>query len=76
MSGIEENYEKLANAIIIQAADDYRKAAKRLKHNPNHRESKETIEEVERFFRSDWYSVLTDVDGEFLLRKLKEEAGL
>lgn len=28
---------------------------------------------IQRFFRSDWYKCLTDVDGEMLLRKLNEE---
>ena len=76
MNGIEANYEKLANAIIIQAANDYRNAAKTLKKYPHNREAKETVEEVERFLLSDWYSTLTEVDGEFLLRKLREEASI
>ena len=29
--------------------------------------------EIEKFFLSKWYTVLTDVDGEYLLNKLKEE---
>lgn len=31
-----------------------------------------TKNELERFFDSDWYEVLTDVDKDYLLRKLKE----
>jgi hypothetical protein len=29
--------------------------------------------EVERFFRSDWYRELTSVDGNILIKKLKSE---
>ena len=63
-------YEKLANAIILQAVKDYRGALKILKKRP------ESISEVERFFRSGWYQVLTEVDGEMLIRRLLEEVGV
>ena len=33
---------------------------------------KATIDEVERFFVSGWFSVLTDLDGEELLKKVKQ----
>ena len=29
--------------------------------------------EIERFFRSGWYSQLTSVDGEYLIKRLQEE---
>lgn len=31
------------------------------------------IDDVERFFHSRWYECLTDVSGEYVLQKLKEE---
>lgn len=31
-------------------------------------------ESLERFFRSSWYALLTNVNPEYLMRKLKEEA--
>jgi hypothetical protein len=30
-------------------------------------------QEVERFFRSDWFEVLTNIDPEMLIRKLNAE---
>lgn len=66
-------YKDLANAIIIKACNDYRTALKRVKKNP---ENKDTINEalsLERFFKSPWYQVLTSVDGEFLIRKIRAE---
>ena len=67
--------ESLANAIVIRACDDYRKALKKLKRNPEHTDSLHTKFECEEFFRSDWYEMLTSVDGEFLIKKLKKDVG-
>ena len=69
-------YEKLANAIILQAVKDYRGALKILKKRPENISAKSTRDEVERFFRSGWYQVLTEVDGEMLIRRLLEEVGV
>lgn len=69
-------YEKLANAIILQAVKDYRGALKILKKRPESISAKSTRDEVKRFFRSGWYQVLTEVDGEMLIRRLLEEVGV
>lgn len=66
-------YEKLANAIILQAVKDYRAARRKLKRNPRNHLAQAEIDSIERFFRSQWYGCLTEVDGEMLIRKLKEE---
>lgn len=66
-------YEKLANAIVIQAAKDYRTVLRKLKRNPRNQLAKAEADSIERFFRSDWYKCLTEVDGEMVLRKLREE---
>lgn len=55
-------YENLANAIVLSAVRDYRNST-----------SKDEIQSIERFFRSEWFSVLTSVDAEFLIRTLREE---
>lgn len=67
------NYENLANAIILQAVKDYRMALKSLKANPRNRTAMADKEEIERFFRSEWFSVLTSVDGKMLIRSLQME---
>lgn len=66
-------YENLANAIIIQAATDYRKALIDLKRNSDYKPAIETKAECECFFRSDWFCVLSQVDPEMLISKLKME---
>ncbi|MCR5137973.1 MAG: hypothetical protein K6C12_12970 [Oscillospiraceae bacterium] len=65
-------YKLLANAIVKQAAKDWRYSARRLCRNPGNIRAKATKKETERFFRSSWFEMLTDLDGETLLRKLKE----
>lgn len=67
-------YDTLANAIILQAVKDYRDANKKLFRGRKNLEAEHTKEECLRFFRSHWFSVLTDVDAEFLIRKLDKEA--
>ena len=66
-------FEDLANAIIIQAADDYRKARKKLYKNPDDFIAHEALKEIEAFFMSDWYKLLTRVDGLYILTRLKAE---
>ncbi len=66
-------YENLANAIILRAVEDYRCTLNRLNDFPGDRDSLRTKYEVERFFRSGWFSVLTTLDPEILIRKLNEE---
>ena len=66
-------YTELANAIVIQAAKDYRKALKTLKRYPRYEPAKAVEAEVEDFFRSDWYRMLTSVDAEMLMRKIRRE---
>ena len=66
-------WEDLAEAIIMQAVTDYRKARRRVRHFPDQKGAQATIKEVERFFRSWWFAQLTDIDGEMLIKKLREE---
>lgn len=50
----------LSMAVVSQAVSDYRKGNK---------ESKD----VERFFKSEWFQVLTTIDGNVILEKLEKE---
>lgn len=43
-------YERLANGIILQAVDDYRKARKDLKLNIHNHEARIILNDCERFF--------------------------
>ena len=68
-----DQFEGLANAIIIQAAVDYRLALKQLRQNPAFQPAIRMSYEVERFFRSDWFSILTRINGIELMARLKTE---
>lgn len=67
-------YENLANAIIIQACKDFRRAYKRYlrRYRSSDKPDAELLE-LESFFRSDWYKTLTSVDGEYLMDRIKME---
>ncbi len=66
-------YHELANAVVKLAADDYRRALKAIKRNPNSRHSMSAAMEYENFFKSRWFEVLTEIDGEWLMERLREE---
>ena len=66
-----ERWENLANAVVVQAADDYRKTLRRLKRRP-----KDQRRMLERFFRSGWFETLCDLDGRALIWKLRMEVGI
>ena len=69
----EDPYERLANAIILQAAIDYRVALKKIRAHPKNRDAVNEALYIDKFLRSSWYSQLTFVDVEYLLRRLQEE---
>ena len=66
----ENPYERLANAVILQAVTDYRVALKKIKTYPINKDARSEALSIERFFRSGWYQQLTSVDGEYLIRRL------
>ena len=55
-------YEELSNAIVLQAVKDYRL-----------HDDEQELASIERFFRSGWFGVLTRIDPEMLIAKLREE---
>ena len=58
-------YEMLAVAIVVQAYDDYKKALKR--------KDRREIKSIERFFYSDFYSLLTSIEPSYLINNAKME---
>ena len=68
-------YENLANSIIVQACDDYRTALKKIKKNPRNKDAIGDALSIEKFFYSRWYGALTAVDGDFIIKKIRDEIG-
>lgn len=66
-------YDDLANGIVLQAVKDYRDANKKLSRGRRNNEAERMENECLRFFRSRWFSALTEIDPEFLIRRLDEE---
>ena len=58
-------YEMLAVAIVVQAYDDYKNALKR--------KDRREIKSIERFFYSDFYSLLTSIEPSYLINNAKRE---
>lgn len=55
-------YEELAEAIVLRAVSDYRES-----------NNLDTLWEIEQFFRSEWFKVLTKIDGKYLIHVLRKE---
>ena len=68
-----EHYRTLADAIILQAVKDYREALKRVQHRPYNHDAVAMKAECERFFRSEWFGLLTKIDPEVLILGLQSE---
>lgn len=58
-------YERLGNAVVLQAVRDWRAARK-------HHDTR-TMHECEEFFLSGRFNLFTGLDGEALLEKLRKE---
>ena len=68
-----DGYQRLANAVIIEAAKDSKPAYKRMKRFPDDKRAQDEVREITRFFCSEWFEVLSDADGPTLLRRMMEE---
>lgn len=66
-------YENLANAVILKAVKDYRKALCILRYSPNNKDATSRKNEIERFFRSGWFGILSKLDPEILISRLLKE---
>lgn len=69
-------YESLANAIILQAVKDYRVALKKLRKNPRNQLALSEKQEIESFFYSRRFSVLTNVDPQIIVDGLQREVAV
>ena len=66
-------YELIAGAIVIKYADRYRTVLKNLNKRRNSNYWQRELNEVEEFFRSDSFRILTDLDPEMLMRRIRDE---
>ena len=64
-------YQALANAIVELAVKDYKTALKYYYRHPHRKEYADDVSRLERFFRSGWYGMLTNLDGELLMNGVR-----
>lgn len=67
-----ECWTALANAVILQAAEDYADACRRSRLRPT-RQSEARRRSLEKFFTSRWFRTLSGTDGEALMKRIREE---
>lgn len=80
----EVGFQALAAAIVMQAVDDYRYADEYLKgqhatkseswKNRYAHSAAHTKDEVVKFFRSQWFGVICDIDPDRIIKKLEARA--
>ena len=70
---MSRNYQDLANAVVTQAAKDYKYYHKRIEKNPADDYAKHEVREIEDFFGSKWMNRLINIDGAEILERIKGE---
>ena len=73
---ILDNWRNLAAAIVELAIKDYVRALKVLKVKPHNSVCKGAKMSSEKFFKSEWFNTLSDLDPEFLSSKNQPPACL
>lgn len=81
-ANIIQAVSEIAKAIVLSAIDDYRRELKWLNYllkEPSFNgkrivETKREIDKIEEFFRSEWYSLITNISGDDVIRKIRMEA--
>ena len=71
--GLADNIQDLLNAVVIQAAEDFRDCSVNLMLNPKSKEWKKRKDNVIRFFLSSEFKAFTRVQGKYILTRLQEE---
>ena len=65
-------FENLANAIIVQAAVEYRREYDILLKRPRDQEAKKRLARLKDFFYSDYFHLLTKADPSYLIEQLEK----
>ena len=63
----------MANAVVTQAAKDYKYYHNRIEKNPEDDYAKHEVRELEAFFSSKWMKRLISIDGAEILARIKGE---
>lgn len=65
-------FEGLIKGIIKQAVLDWLDSMYKLREDPNDTVAMKTKSDVERFFKSEWYVYLCNIDGKKIMQLVEE----
>lgn len=65
--------QQLANAVVLQAVDDYRKVIRFLRRHPKDESTMGKKRSIESFFASQEFGIYTDADGMSIARRICAE---
>ena len=71
---MDEAYERLAAAVVVQAVKDYKGALRKEARGKATPTTQGTIIDCESFFKSDWFQMLSELDGPALMQKVRKLA--
>jgi hypothetical protein len=72
MSALLDGYIQLAHAIVIVAAESYKYTLLAVRHHTKSDSVYRRKEELESFFLSDWFRLLSGLDGRYFIKKMQE----
>lgn len=72
MSALLDGYIHLAHAIVIVAAESYKYTLLAVRHHTKSDSVYRRKEELESFFLSDWFRLLSGLDGRYFIKKMQE----
>lgn len=68
-----EAWKRFARAIVVRAAEDYVLALQSVKKCRQNTGAIDEALSLERFFRGQWFEMLSDMDGDYLIRRMREK---
>ena len=72
MSTLLDGYIQLAHAIVIVAAESYKYTLLAVRHHTKSDSVYRRKEELESFFLSEWFGLLSGLDGRYFIQKMQE----
>lgn len=66
--------QSLGEAVVLQAVKDYRAALRALRRDPNDRIADGKAQDIESFFRTGLFLMVSRLDPDDLIRRLRKEA--
>ena len=66
-------YEALASAVVLEAVEEYRAAYRKRRKGSEDYNVRRDLEEIEKFFHSQRFSLFSGLDGRALLIRIQKE---